>query len=336
MILKCSNCGFILGTKPGLKNSNGECQACINSKQKDKIDFEERKSWLTDFILENKTNAKYDCIIAVSGGKDSTTIVRRLFESHGVKKALLISVLDPFTQTETSKRNMDNILQRYNCDLISFRTSLNEQINLMLNDFENELNPVKSVEQKIKTIPVQLAEEFGIKLVFYGEDTDFEFGISSEMKIFSDQSNEKVKVIYLGSIWRYSTIGWFEDAVEVGFKDLNYLNEWQRYGSIENNSQINSIGYHMGQWLKFPKFGYQRVSEIACRYVREGYISRLQAENLIKDQDFLCDSESKIDFCRVLGISLEYFDETVDKFANRNILTKDLNGNWKRKDLVNY
>jgi len=38
-------------------------------------------------------------------------------------------------------------------------------------------------------------------------------------------------------------------------------------------------------------------------------------------------------FCNTLGITEKFFDEVVDKHANREILIKDLNGNWRRKDL---
>ena len=66
----CKNCGFILGTKPGLLEHDGVCQQCINAANKTNIDFKARQEWLTQYIKENKTNTKYDCVIAVSGGKD--------------------------------------------------------------------------------------------------------------------------------------------------------------------------------------------------------------------------------------------------------------------------
>lgn len=35
-----------------------------------------------------------------------------------------------------------------------------------------------------------------------------------------------------------------------------------------------------------------------------------------------------------IGITVQEFDETVDKFANKDILVKDVNGKWRRKDLI--
>lgn len=73
----------------------------------------------------------------------------------------------------------------------------------------------------------------------------------------------------MGAVYPYHAQDWFENAKEVGFIDLNELNEWQRHGQIENYSQIDSIGYNIGVWTKFVKFGFQRVSDMACRFVRD-------------------------------------------------------------------
>jgi hypothetical protein len=109
--------------------------------------------------------------------------------------------------------------------------------------------------------------------------------------------------------------------------------EWFRQGNIENFTQIDSIAYMIQLWTKFPKFGFQRVSDIMCRMVRKGQITKQQADLLVKEKDYICDPAAKRDFCRTLGITATYFDEIVDKHANREILFKDVNGNWRRKDL---
>ena len=333
-IKTCKKCGFILGTRPNLKDFNGVCSACINHEKKKLIDFKERQKWLTGYLKENKSNLKYDCLVAVSGGKDSTTIVRKLFENHGVKKILLVNITEEFTHTKTGIQNLNNIVEKFNCDLITFRINpreLNESIKTGLIE---ELHPLKWLEEQIYEIPVDIAKRFGIKLVFYGENAEFEYGSSEELEIFHSSSNEDIKIIYLGAIYPYSAQAWVESAREVGFIDLNVYNEWQRQGQIENYSQVDSIGYNMGVWTKFVKFGFQRVSDMACRFVRDGDLTLEQAQELIKEQDYICDPSSKRDLCKTIGITEEFFDELVDKHANKDLVVKDVNGNWRRKDLL--
>ena len=144
----------------------------------------------------------------------------------------------------------------------------------------------------------------------------------------------KTKVILMGSIWPYSNIDSLEQAEKMGFKQLSDFDDWQRQGSIDDFTQIDSKGYMIQHWTKFIKFGFQRVSDMACRFVREGKLTKEQALQLIKDSDYICDPLAKKDFCRTIGITVQEFDETVDKFANKDILVKDANGKWRRKDLL--
>ena len=328
---ECKNCGFILATRPNLKQQDGVCSACINHEKKKSIDFQSRQKWLTKYIQENKTNEQYDCLVAVSGGKDSTTIVRKLFENHEVKKILLVNLTEEFTHTKAGIHNLDNIVQKYNCDLITFRINPKELGESMIKGLTEELHPLKWLEEQIYKIPLDIAKNYGIKLVFYGENPEFEYGSNEELEIFHHASTDKLKIIYMGAIYPYSAQEWYKSAQEVGFLDLNHFNEWQRHGQIENYSQIDSIGYNMGVWTKFPKFGFQRVSDMACRFVRDGDLTIEQAKKLISEQDYICDPSSKRDFCRAIGITEDYFDEMVDKHANRDLVEKDINGTWRRK-----
>lgn len=334
MIRLCKKCGFILGTRPRLKEKDGVCLACINNETKKTINYKERQEWLTKYIKENITNSEYECVVAVSGGKDSCAIVKRLIENHGVKNPLLVHVTNEFTKTKAGIHNLDNLCKRYNCDLITYRIAPQTFISSVRKGFFEHLNPLQWLEDKSSEIPVQIAKNFNIKLVFYGEDPAFEYGEMEYPKIFREDSNEKIKIIYLGSIYPYSITDSLNIAKQMGFIDLDYYNEWGRQGNIEQFTEMDMMGSAMYIWFKFIKFGFQRVSDIACRYVREGILTKEQAMQYIKEKDYICDHMGKIDFCRTIGITETEFDETIDKFANKKLLIKDALGQWRRKDLM--
>ena len=84
--------------------------------------------------------------------------------------------------------------------------------------------------------PISLARQFGINLVFYGENAEFEYGADLECSIFHPASDDNLSVVYMGAIYPYSIDGSLKEAYEVGFRDLNYYNEWQRQGQIENTT----------------------------------------------------------------------------------------------------
>lgn len=334
-IRTCKECGFILGTRPRMKDKNGVCLSCANKDRKNFINWKERQEWLTQFIKENRNpNAKWDCVIGVSGGKDSCAIVKRLIENHDVKHPLLVHVCDEFTPSKAGLYNLDNLVKTYNVDLINFRCAPQTFVEETRKSFFEELHPLKWIEEQLYSKPMEIAEAFGINLVFMGENSAFEYGESEECEIFHPASNDKRKVIFMGAIYPYSNLDSLAEAKKIGFKTLSDFDDWQRQGSADDFTQIDSVGYMIQHWTKFIKFGFQRVSDMACRLVREGLLTKEQAEQKIKDSDWICDPLAKKDFCRTIHITEEEFDATVDKFANTDILVKDANGHWRRKDLI--
>lgn len=334
-IRTCKECGFILGTRPNSKDVGGICLACLNKDRKKNIDFKARQEWLTNYIQEKKNpNVKWECVIGVSGGKDSYAIVKRLIEYHGVKNPLLVHVCDEFTSSQAGLYNLDNLVKMYDLDLINFRCAPKTFIEETKKSFLEKLHPLEWIEKQLYAKPLEVAKAYNIPVVFMGENSAFEYGESEELDIFHPSSDEKTQVIFFGAIWPYSNADSLAVAKKIGFKTLSDFDDWQRQGSADDYTQIDSIGYMMQHWTKFIKFGFQRVSDLACRFVREGVLTKAQAEQMIKDSDWICDSMAKKDFCRTIGITEKEFDETVDKFANTDILIKDANGHWRRKDLL--
>jgi len=352
----CKVCGFPLGARPNTYDRDGVCGACINSEAKKSIDFKARQDWLTEYIKANKTNPEYDCVVAVSGGKDSHMIVRRLYENHGVKNALLVSVTDEFTHTQAGKYNISNLVCKYNCDLITYRCQPETFKRETKKDFEESLHPLKWIEEKIYEIPVKIAKAYGIKLIFFGENSAFEYGETDKLEIFHPSSlkevdgislkydpkpqpfgvvksvprhilRDDVNIIYMGAIYPYSIADSLQCARSIGFKDLDDFDEWPRQGSIEQYTQIDSIAYIIQLFTKYPKYAYQRVADIACRFVREGTMTREKARELIDQKDHICDPMAKEDFCKTIGISIAEFDATIEKWYNPNLFEK-VDGKW--------
>jgi len=332
---KCKECGFILEMRPNSKHINGVCLACLNNKRKSTINFKERQEWLTKYIKENKNpEVKWDCVIGVSGGKDSCAIVKRLIEHHEVKNPLLVHVCDEFTPSKAGLYNLDNLVKTYDLDLMNFRCSPKTFAEETRKSFFEKLHPLEWIEKQIYAKPLEVAKAYNIPIVFMGENSAFEYGESEELEIFHPLSDDKTKIIFFGAIWPYSNTDSLVEARKIGFKTLSDFDDWQRQGSADDYTQIDSIGYMMQHWTKFIKFGFQRVSDLACRFVREGVLTKEQADQLIRDYDWVCDPMAKKDFCRTIGITEKEFDETVDKFANTDLLIKDANGNWRRRDLM--
>jgi hypothetical protein len=334
MIRTCNKCGFILGTRPGLKEKDGVCQACINLEKAKNFDWAKRENDLKVICEDLKAKKqKYDCIVAVSGGKDSTVIVSTLVEKYGLKP-LLVTVTDEFTHTKAGTHNINNISERFNLDHIVFRHEPKTFKAMTKKDTLEQFWPLKWVEEKIYETPVMIAEKFGIDTIFFGENSDFQYGAGDDLYYLHKNSTDKLKIYFFFAFYPYSELSNRENAKKYGYKDLDDYGEWDRQGNIENYTQQDSVGYLSQLWAKFIKFGFQRVSDMACRYVRSGDLTKEQAEMLIKEKDYIFDPKCKRDFLRCIDMNEAEFNGLVDKFANKDLLVKDINGNWRRKDLI--
>jgi len=112
-------------TKPQLEfNEDGICSACINFDKKSKIDWNKKREELEEILKKysSKDGKNYDCIIPVSGGKDST------FQTYFITKELgynpLVINFHPLDQTELGKENLEN-LKKLGVDCIEFSPNPN-------------------------------------------------------------------------------------------------------------------------------------------------------------------------------------------------------------------
>ena len=131
-------------TRPGISfNDQGVCSACQSYDNRKNIDYDKRFKELQTLCDKYRgVNGEdgYDCMIAVSGGKDSHFQVYMFKEVLGMNP-LLVSVEDNFKMTEAGKHNLKNISETFGCDLISMKPNLSAQKRMMKYTFEKLNKP---------------------------------------------------------------------------------------------------------------------------------------------------------------------------------------------------
>ena len=354
-------------TRPGsIFDIEGICQACHNYEKRKLIDWEERKKDLKKLCMKYKReDGYYDCLIPVSGGKDSHFLVYMMKVEMGMNP-LLITVGDPFTKTNAGLSNFRNLGDTFGCDHILFNLSIDLFRRVTRIAFEELGEPLKFVEAAIYTVPLKIAMQFGIKLLVFGENSSYEYGTTAQdnysslnyiMNIFDninidfwlekgisikemnaiippkkeDLNRAELDSIFMSYFDPWSSVRYLEIAKRYGFKDLYH--EWHREGCIEDFEQIDSIAYMVHLWLKYPKFGFQRTSDIVSRRLREGLLTLEEAKKLIVENDHKLDQRAMEDFINFLGYKPEQFWRIVDRFWNREIFDK-VDGVWILKEFV--
>ena len=359
-------------TRPGIKFSldeNGKniCQACINHKNKENIDYDKRFKELEALCDKHRhRNGKfeYDCAIAVSGGKDSHFQVYIMKEKLGMNP-VLFSVEDNFTMTEAGKKNLRNLSETFKCHIISLKPDLSTQKSVMLKSFEKFGKPTWFIDRLIYSFPFAMALKFNTPLLVYGENVSYEYGggdsvetpsanaifangvasdldlnefidentTEQDLQLFfkpNDEDLKKLEAIYLSYFVKWNSYKNYIFAKSRGFSDLR--GEWDRAHCAENFDQVDSVAYLIHAWMKYPKFGHAMASDYAARLVRYGLLSRDEAVKIVKEKDHRLDSRCVEDFCAFLGLSRERFWQIVEKHYNKELFYKDEFGRFRLKN----
>ena len=100
---------------------------------------------------------------------------------------------------------------------------------------------------------------------------------------------------------------------------------------LEQYNQIDSLGYLINQWFKYPKFGHASATEMASRWIRSGMMTREEAIPLVKKYDRHLDQGVLDEFLEFTGMTPEEFWKIADKWYNPELFEKTRFGIWKEK-----
>lgn len=363
----CKKC-VMPDTRPGISfNEDGVCSACVAHMNKANVDYAERFKELEELCNKYRgmNGTGFDCAIAVSGGKDSHFQVYTMKERLGMNP-VLFSVEDNLTMTEAGKHNLRNISEEFGCPIISIKPNIRLQKLICRETFERYGKPTWYIDRLIYTYPLRMALLFNTPLLVYGENVSYEYGGADSKETYSakdilkngvasdisreelisygcrDQDLEfidaptkdeidRLDPIYLSYFVEWNSVSNYEFARKRGFHDLT--GEWDRTMCAENFDQVDSFGYLVHAWMKYPKFGHACATDYASRFIRYGLLTRDEAVKIVRERDSVLDPKCVRDFCSFCGYTETEFWKIVDKFYNKDLFGKDEFGRWKLKSL---
>ena len=169
----CARCMYPANAKPTIiLDDDGVCSGCRYHESRSGLDWAAREGWLREMLETYKEQARsagnpYDCIIPVSGGKDSHYQAYLMKERYGMNPLFVT-----FNHTFNSRlgvRNLRNMVERFGCDLI--RITVNPIVVQKLSRYM--VNRVGDLTWHyhcgIMTFPFQIAVKYRIPLMIWGE-----------------------------------------------------------------------------------------------------------------------------------------------------------------------
>ena len=371
MITYCKNC-VMPATKPDLKiNQEGVCNACESFQDRKEIDWHKRRQELDDVLgkYRNKTGENWDCIIPVSGGKDSTFQVIKMLEFGMNPLCVTATTCD---LTEVGKENIENI-KKLGVDYVEM--SPNPLVRAKLNKIGlEEVGDISWPEHVgIFTIPVRAAVQFRIPLIIWGENSQNEYGgpaaasdnntldrrwleefgglLGLRVDDLIDQdglsrkdlipyfypddaelSNAGVTGLFLGHYIPWDGLSNALVATAYGFKVSDSIT----LGSMVNYENLDNYQTAIHEYFKYLKFGFGRTSDHASLHIRRNRITRETGMEIVKRLDGKFPREylgkSLEDTLKPLNMTVEEFTKICDQFTNKKIFQKDSQGNLMRSD----
>ena len=363
MLTYCAEC-VMPSSKPDLcLDDAGVCNACRSYQERKYIDWKSRKQEFLAISDKYRQKNNWDCLIPVSGGKDSTYQVVRVLQ-HGLNPLCVTSTTCDLS--EIGRHNLDNI-KNLGVDLVEF--SPNPAVRTKLNYFGlTQLGDISWPEHVgIFTIPVRAAIQFNIPLIIWGENSQNEYGgpaaaannnvltrqwleefggllgfrvsdlvDSGEFSVKqllpyqypSDDELKRVGVtgLFLGYYFPWDGLSNAIIAQANGFLTRDCVVE----GSIANYENLDNYQTGIHDYFKFLKFGFSRATDIACLHIRRGRITRRDALDMVKKHDgqfpWTCLGKPLKAILSKIGMTVDEFVTVCDKFTNKKIFKRDQAG----------
>lgn len=365
MLTYCKKC-LMPSTKPDLHlDEEGVCNACRAYEQRKEVDWVARKKELLIILdkYRSKNGSNYDCIVPVSGGKDSTFQVIKILEL-GLNP--LCVTASTCALTDVGRKNIEN-LKHLGVDLFEF--SPNPLIRAKLNRVGLlQVGDISWPEHVgIFTIPVKAAVQFNVPLIIWGENSQNEYGgpaAASENNtldrrwleefggllglrvsdmigvegitakdlipyVYPDDADLKrvgVTGLFLGHYLPWDGLSNALIAQAFGFE----VSEKVTLGSMVNYENLDNYQTAIHEYFKFLKFGFGRATDHACLHIRRGRITREIGLEIVKKLDgkFPWEYLGKPleETLKPLNITVEEFIKVCDKYANKKIFRKNSAG----------
>lgn len=345
-------------------DDEGVCSGCRVHEEKDQLDWADRAEKLQNILQQYRCRSgnNYDCIIPVSGARDSYFIVHTVKNVYGMNPLLV--TYNKHYNTAVGIRNFANLRIRFNCDNMTLTVNP-ETVKKITRSTLRRFGSLYWHCLAGQTVyPVQMAVKFKIPLIIWGahqgvdqvgmfshldevemtrkyrkehdlmgfeaEDLidDFDNITESNILPFIYPDNRElehvgVRGIYLNNYLRWDSRAQHERMiVEYGYETASQTRTFDSYNDVDCWNYSDVHDY-----LKWIKHGYGKVLDHACREIRLRRMTRKQGVELVGEYQSREPQHLQL-LLDWLGITKNAFHYIVDQHRGQHIWKRDENWNW--------
>lgn len=345
-------------------DEEGVCSGCRVHEEKDSLDWKPRGEKLKEILnnYRNTSGNNYDCIIPVSGARDSHFIVHTIKKVYGMNPLLV--TYNKHYNTDVGIRNLAWLRMQLDCDIMTLTVDP-ETVKKITRASMRRMGSIYWHCLAGQTVyPVQVAVKFKIPLIIWGahqgidqvgmfshldevemtrkyrkehdlmgfeaEDLVDEFDEISASDIVQyqypdDKELERVGVrgIYLNNYIRWDTKAQHEEMIR-----LYKYESYPQTRTFDTYNDVDCFNYSdVHDYIKFVKHGYGKVTDHASREIRLRRMSREEGIHVAHQYSNIQPKNLEL-FLQWIGMTENSFHYIIDQHRNKEIWHRNENWEW--------
>jgi N-acetyl sugar amidotransferase len=347
-------------------DDEGICSGCRVHEEKDRLDWEERAGRLESILAcyRGKAPGRHDCVVPVTGARDSYFIVDLLVRKYGMNP-MLVSY-NRHHNTLRGIRNLAYLRTHFDGDYMQ-STVAPQRVKAITRETLHRMGSIYWHVLAGQTVfPVQIAVRFKIPLVIWGAHQGID-----QVGMFSHLDEVEMTRKYrcdhdLMGVEAEDLVGGVEGLTEfdmvpfmyphdrelsrVGVRGI-YLNNYVRWDTKRQHETMlakyqyeaasqertfdtcNDVDclHHSGihDWVKLVKCGYGRVTDHATREIRLRRMTREQGLAMVARYQSVAPEDKKT-FLDWVNLGETEFDAELERFRNVDFWEKR-DGAWQMR-----
>jgi N-acetyl sugar amidotransferase len=370
----CTRCCYpIIAATPLTVDKDGVCSGCRTHDEQKTVDWKRRARMFSELCddYRSRDGKSYDCLIPVSGGKDSFYQVHLLKVVHGMNPLLV--TYNENNETDIGRRNIQRMKDVFGCDYINVTPSVHVLKKMNRIGLRRMGDPDMHAHMGINSVPIQVAVRWGVPLIIWGEHGfmnlggmhsykdmveytaryrkehllrgfDWEDFVGEEALREQDllwakyPDDAEIERVGVRGVFISNFFGWNQDdhtklmVEEYGF-EVNPIPFDRTYKRDSNLNNIHDNGVH--DYMKYVKFGYGRCTDHVCRDIRSGAMTRAQGIELVRQYDHVVpgDLPRWLDY---VGMTRTEFEAMADSFRDPRVWVRNEYGHWIKDNIWDH